>query len=255
MPERLQNDPDRYALANELHARPFPSLQAPCTAVHLAIRPPEGARRDRAVDRAHLIDLIDRFGAPHPTPDAAFYMGELGRFSVKWESHTEFVAYTLFVSGAESPPFAADALGHFPDEWLRSVKGDIVAAAHVHVSAAASREAAEAFYVGDLQGCFVSESLATAYAADHNALVGSDFRLHEDGLARIGVIALDGIGPRRLGRIVQQVLEIESYKAFALRALPVARATAERVTALEDRLAGLSRGRAAEGAEEARATL
>ena len=59
----------RYALANELHARPFPSIRAPGRAVHLAIKQPTmAAARDRALDRAHLIDLLDRFGAQHPSP-------------------------------------------------------------------------------------------------------------------------------------------------------------------------------------------
>ena len=38
----------RYALANELHARPFPSIRAPGRAVHLAIKQPTlAAARDR----------------------------------------------------------------------------------------------------------------------------------------------------------------------------------------------------------------
>ncbi|MEO0361585.1 MAG: DUF3422 domain-containing protein, partial [Pseudomonadota bacterium] len=76
----------------------------------------------------------------------------------------------------------------------------------------------------------------------------------EDGFARIGVVAIHGIGPRRLGRIVQRLLEIESYKSLALRTLPVARRVARRVTELDDGLSGLVGG-VAEGADEARATL
>ena len=44
----LDDYPDRYALVNELHARPFPELTAPCSAVHLALMPPgDAADRDR----------------------------------------------------------------------------------------------------------------------------------------------------------------------------------------------------------------
>ena len=44
----LDDHPDRYALVNELHARPFPELTAPCRAVHLAIKQPgDAADRDR----------------------------------------------------------------------------------------------------------------------------------------------------------------------------------------------------------------
>lgn len=254
MPERLLNDPERYALANELHARPFPSLAAPCRAVHLAVRPPEGERRDRAVDRARLIDLVDRFGGAHPTPDAAFFTCKIGRFDLKWEAHTEFVAYTIFSDNAEGEPFAGDALAYFPEDWLRALEGDIASAAQVHVARVETEEEAEAYFKDRLYKNFVSESLATAYVVDREALVASDFRLHEDGFARIGVVAIDGIGPRRLGRIVQRLLEIESYKSLALRTLPVGRGVAARVTELDDTLAGLVGG-VAEGADEARASL
>ena len=58
----LQDHPSRYALANELHARPFPSLRTPCQAAYLAIKQPkDAANRDRAADRAHLLDLLDRY--------------------------------------------------------------------------------------------------------------------------------------------------------------------------------------------------
>ena len=64
--------PGRYALSNELHARPFPELTAPCRAAYVAIKQPEkAAERDRAADLAHLIALLDRYGAPHPAPGAS----------------------------------------------------------------------------------------------------------------------------------------------------------------------------------------
>ena len=65
----LDDYPDRYRLANELHARPSPELAAPCRAVFLALKQPEpAADRDREADRAHLRALLDRYGAPHPPP-------------------------------------------------------------------------------------------------------------------------------------------------------------------------------------------
>jgi hypothetical protein len=60
----LPDHPLRYELSNELHARPFPELKAPCRAAFLAIKKPSKAfERDRALDRQHLIDLLDRHGA------------------------------------------------------------------------------------------------------------------------------------------------------------------------------------------------
>ena len=50
----LADHPDRYRLANELHARPFPELTAPCRAAHLAIKQPAergGPRPRRSTSR------------------------------------------------------------------------------------------------------------------------------------------------------------------------------------------------------------
>jgi hypothetical protein len=67
----LADHPNRFRLANELHARPYPELAAPCSAIRIAIKPPKGAaERDRGLDVAHLIALLDRYGAPHPPPGA-----------------------------------------------------------------------------------------------------------------------------------------------------------------------------------------
>mgnify|MGYP006197211735 CR=1 FL=1 len=47
----MPDHPLRYALVNELHARPFPALLAPCTAAYVAIKQPDNAaNRDRARD-------------------------------------------------------------------------------------------------------------------------------------------------------------------------------------------------------------
>ena len=94
MPQ-IEDHPLRYRLANELHARPFPSMRAPSTAAYLAIKRPEGAAaRDRAADMEPLIALLDRHGAPHPQHGATHYFGRIGRHTLKWESHTEFVTST-----------------------------------------------------------------------------------------------------------------------------------------------------------------
>lgn len=111
----ISDHPLRFALANELHARPFPSLGVPATAVFLAVKQPtDAAKRDREADRAHLLALLDRYGASHPHPGATHYFGQVGRHMLKWESHTEFVTYMMLSEGAGAKPFDAGAFDVFP---------------------------------------------------------------------------------------------------------------------------------------------
>jgi uncharacterized membrane-anchored protein len=105
--------PLRYATVNELHARPFPSLEVPSTAVVLAIKEPvEAANRDRDARPAHLLALLDRHGGAHPQPEATHHSAQIGRAELKWESHTEFVTYSAFSPGVSARPFdPADGRG------------------------------------------------------------------------------------------------------------------------------------------------
>ena len=119
----IEDHPLRYAMANELHARPFPAVTAPSRAAFLAIKPAQNAAgRDREADRTHLIALLDRFGAQHPQPGATHYFGTIGKHQLKWESHTEFVTYTIFGEGLAERPFDAGTFAVFPDDWLALVR-------------------------------------------------------------------------------------------------------------------------------------
>ena len=81
----ILDHPLRYTLVNELHARPFPVLTVPCSAMFVAIKEPEDqATRNRAVDRAHLVALLDRHATAHPPPDATHYSGSIGRARICW---------------------------------------------------------------------------------------------------------------------------------------------------------------------------
>lgn len=77
----IDDHPLRYKLANELHTRPFPSMSGPCTAAFIALKQTgNAAARDRTRDLGHLIDLLDRYGAAHPQPDATHYYGQIGKY-------------------------------------------------------------------------------------------------------------------------------------------------------------------------------
>ncbi|WP_111429019.1 DUF3422 domain-containing protein [Rhodobacteraceae bacterium DSL-40] len=242
----LPDHPMRYALANELHARPFPVLDPPCRAMYLAIKKLENAaERDRSEDRAHLIALLDRHGAPHPPPGADHYFGRLGRGTLKWEQHTEFVTYTLFAPEQQADAFAGELFNLFPRDWLSEAPGKVVTSCIVEVMSVApeDREKTMARY---FPSWFVPESLSVSAVADSSAVVAGDFQIDEHGHTRFAVLARPDTTPTRVGRVVQRVLEIETYKSMAMLTLPRARAVSATVARLDRELSDLATGMAEE---------
>ncbi|MEM9431123.1 MAG: DUF3422 domain-containing protein [Pseudomonadota bacterium] len=235
----LTDVPDRYALSNELHARPFPELTAPCRAVFVAIMPPEGGDRDREADRAHLIQLLDRHGAPHPAPGANHHTVTLGRGTLKWEQHTEFVTYTIFADGVADTPFDGQIWARFPKDWLADAPGQVLTSCLVRVERAEDWDEVEARLQDEVPKWFVAESLAVSGVVDRCALIASDFRIDENGHVRFLVLAKGSTGSRRLGRIVQRLMEIETYKSASMLTLPVARQISRRVATLNRELSEL----------------
>ena len=232
----LEDHPLRYSLANELHARPFPPLTAPSWAAYLAIkRPQDAAARDRSEDLAHLLALLDRYGASHPQPDATHWYGQLGNHHLKWENHTEFVTYTLFGRGGDEPPFGNRTFDAFPADWLAEAPGQRITSALIRVE----EQENDAGISEKLAEWFVPESLAVSRVLDDNAVIASDFRIDPAGHVRFAVIARPDVGSRRIGRIVQRMCEIETYKTMSMLGLARVRDLSPRMGELDGKLTGL----------------
>ncbi len=209
----IDDHPLRYALANELHARPFPVASTPCTVVFLAIKKPTAAvARDRNEDMVHLINLLDRHGAPHPQPEATHYAGQIGRHWLKWEQHTEFVTYTAITQNVSDRAFNPADFEVFPPDWLMASPGQRVTSAMMRVVDLESDAAVKA----SLSDWFEPESLAVARVLDDAAICASDFRIDPAGHMRFALFVTQGTGRRRTGRIIQRLCEIETYKAMSM---------------------------------------
>ncbi|RMH48916.1 MAG: DUF3422 domain-containing protein [Alphaproteobacteria bacterium] len=248
----LRDHPQRHALANELHARPFPELFAPCRAVVLAIKPAgDAAGRDPDADLAHLRALLDRHGAPHPPPGANHYAGRIGRHLLRWERHTEFVTYAIHAEGVAEQPFSGSVFAAFPRDWLEAMPGEVLTSILVRVEVIADPANPTEAELARLQDWFVPDSLAMSRVADGRAIVAGDFRIDLAGHVRFAVLAGRDVAGRRLGRIVQRLIEIETYKSMAMLTLPVAREVAARVSALDGELSGLVSTMAGSGGGEA----
>jgi uncharacterized membrane-anchored protein len=187
-----------------------------------------------AADRAHLDVLLDRFGGPRPAPNVNHVFQDFGPFRLKWERHTEFCTWTVFVDGTGADAFAEPALSVVPADWRADLPGSRLVAIHAAVERAESPSAVE-----DLGRYFDPEFMAGSAVAGGGAEVWTDFRIHEDGYGRILVRDL-ALRPRQAGRLVQRLLEIETYRMTALLALPVAREVGPTISAADRELVAIT---------------
>jgi uncharacterized membrane-anchored protein len=236
----IPDHPLRYATVNELHARPFPSLEVPSTAVYVAIKEPVQAQnRDREADLAHLLALLDRHGSAHPQPGATHFQGPIGRAELKWESHTEFVTYTAFTRGVSARPFDPAEAEVLPEDWLATAPGKRLTSVLIRVE---PMPESDAEVLKRLDEWFVPESLAVARVVDGAAVVAGDFRIDPAGHMRFVVFVAQDTGPRRVGRIVQRLCEIETYRAMSMLGLMRSRDLSARLNALDPKLSALVSG-------------
>ncbi len=226
--------PQRAALHNEIHARPPEAMAAPLAISHLIMLCDTG---QRAASREHVAALLRDHHLPAPDADCTHLRMDLGGWRLRWEMHTEFVAWTFsrpFDAGdfGEREPEAAVA--HVPQDWLAALPGRWLAGTHLWVVPA--REFGDRSLVRHV---LREDALVGATVADGHGEVYTDFSLHADGFSRMALM-VGGLSPRRLGRLVQQLLEIDSYRMMALLALPVAREAFAALGAAEGELAALA---------------
>lgn len=223
--------PQREALHHEVHARPYERLSGPLLLSHLGLVSAEGTR-------THLQDLLAERGLPVPAADASHLSLDLGSVHLRWEKHTEFHTLTFWRAlPSDRDDFSVGPLELLPREWLETLPGQWLIGLDVLVLPAADDdgEALPAAVRRNLD----EDSVVGCAVMDGAARVYTDFRLRGDGFSRVVVLVGD-MTPRRLGRLVQRVIEIETYRMMALLGLPAAREVGAALAGAERDLAAIA---------------
>jgi uncharacterized membrane-anchored protein len=211
----LTEHPQRRALNDEIHARPPEQLSAPLHLTYLALFS-NGNRDD---DIGAIQDLINLMGGKALAGDQNHYSADFGAFRVKWERHNEFVRYKFFVSGADPELFANPAINAVPQEWLAKLPGMIIAANHAVLLPKPDGPVRTDQLADDV---FSGNALIGSTTSGGKGVVLTDFRIRSDGFGRV-IFYDDGLAPRQSGRLVQRVMEIDTYRAMALLTFPIAK--------------------------------
>jgi uncharacterized membrane-anchored protein len=234
--------PERFVLADEVHARPPEPLEAPARATYVAVLVDAD---ERARERSHLARLCERFDVEPPAAGVTQFSAQIGPVRLKWERHGEFSGYTFTVPGRSVRPFSEPAGTLLPGGWLQALPGHTIVAAHAKLIPAGDGPPDAAFLAEHFEGNIV----VGGGIGDGAGYAFTDFRIHEDGCTRF-VMMDRSFTPRQAGRMMQRLFEIEAYRMLALLALPIARRQSPRIVAIEKSLAELTDGIAREDGQE-----
>lgn len=227
--------PLRRELNDEVHARPPLRIEGPALVLHLACLRASGDAAGTQ-DLRFITDLAQHHGAPAPNPASRYGILPRGETQLKWELHTEFTSYTLVMPRADLQP-AAMSWADLPRDALQlaaQCPGQCVAALVLEFRGSEKSEL-NLDMVGTL---FPSGDVVASSVGEGAAEVWTDFRLDADGFGRMLMIN-GSLTAGRAGRMVQRLLEIETYRLMALLGLALTRRTGGALAGLEARLKAL----------------
>jgi uncharacterized membrane-anchored protein len=235
------NDPQRTLLHNEVHARPPARIHLPALVTYVAVFHEGITREDEC---AHLRQLPGHEALASDALQNNFLRLRCPGYTLKWERHTEFSRYTIVQSlpegcglGASEPDLLTDLA--CPPGWLARIPGHTFAAIQLAMVDASIDEPAEKLH---LARRWLGNELVLASYMGNNAhsIAVTDFQLRPCGFERMLVIAPADTSQTRAGRIAMRLVEFETYRLMALRALPVVKELAPVLADAERQLADIT---------------
>ncbi|WP_028449025.1 DUF3422 family protein [Chitinibacter tainanensis] len=230
---RLHEHPLRRQVASETHTLAYPALQIPGQVSHLAYA-------NQHLSLANELWLLQRlcrhFGVAGPAGEVAAFSTQLGELQLFWQRHAEHSMLSISAPlDSVSPPFAQPALAGLPPEWLDLLPGQVLVAIHAQVLPAAALPQA----VPELAAhFFTGHELVGGEVGDGAGWLFGDYQPDHNGFLHF-VLADRRMGRRQAGRMLQRLFDIESARALAQLAPPIAQQIGPELAAADLELAEL----------------
>jgi uncharacterized membrane-anchored protein len=207
----------RVALSNEWHARPMMAMPSPLRCSHLVSLRGDASLEQR---RGQFADFCASQGQSSPGENSRHHSVKVGNCLVKWEGHTEADSYTLLVSGNAEPPFATPALAFLDADMRKQLMDGLFLGVHVEIIPCS--EVSGEDRLPRMRSLLGSNEIYGGSLAEGKGELWSTFRLDADGFLRVAIMDCK-LGEARLSRLLQRVLELETYRMLAMLGLPAAR--------------------------------
>ncbi|MCB1948374.1 DUF3422 family protein [Nitrosomonas sp.] len=221
----------RMELHSELNAITYEFLAIPAQLSHLVLL---SDRQSVGLERKLLGELCDQYNVAPPNYHNNEFTVTIGEAQLRWERHTEYSTYTIYQAGIFEVPFEQPPIKRLPRKWLASLPGEVLVATHIALDDRSRPKRS----LNELAQLFSSNTVIGSKVAGGSASVWSDNQIHKDGFGRI-LIHDDNLRSRQVGRLVQRLLEIETYRMLAMLPLPVTRDMIPKLAQADHRLATL----------------
>ncbi len=230
---------------DELHARPYIKLGNNLSTFHFAylIRENDENKSWNYLDK--FLTNINFKKLPKET--SKYWVAEGKDLIVRYECHTEFISLTLIYPNKiknkkNNKPklFDKNYLNFLPKEFLQNFPGHLFLSTWIEMVPSNFN-----FRPIDIEGIFDHDNFAGSNVAENGANVFMSFKSDKtdflgSGFRRV-FIQNKNLRTRRTGRLIQRIVELETYQVLSLLGLPEVRKESLNLSNLERQITEITK--------------
>ena len=230
----------RQQLLDEVHARTFSDFNGAGRFIRFVYLSEQG---DDIAIINHVNAYLDGQGQPKMPETSKFLQSDFDGFRLRIERHTEFVSVSIIQdgqpikSGLSPHAFDMAQLSHLPFQFMAQMPVDLFHAIWLEVGGKPPLR----FNQAKAKAMLGSRAAPSNLIDDAAAQLVVSFDADDQGFSR-AVIFNQQMSAARLGRMVQRVVEMETYRFLAMLGFAKAQATSGKLSVLAESLTNLTRG-------------
>lgn len=226
----------RHRLSDELHARAFHDFAGAGRFIRFVY---VNGRDDEAVT-AYINSFLEHANHEPLAPDFKFIRLEMDGYALRVERHTEFLSISFIEKDQQQktgllPDAFNGEKSTLPLVWARNMPAELFTAIWLEIGGKPPRSLSQQDMLDQLD----SRAVAANYFSDESAQIHFAFDIDEAGFSRIAIFN-NSIPANRMGRTVQRVVELETYRLLALLGLASVQEHSPHLARLEGLVAGLT---------------
>lgn len=233
-PAGFNIDPRFYRVTEETLRRPPLPLEPPGHCAHLVFTT---SPAEAEMQSGQILALLESLEARIDLDRHDQILACTKSMTFKWERHTEFCAFTIFSEKAAAIARADPQLAAWPPlpaNWAAQLAGHLIAAIKLIVEADGTSIFAPDFVKPRGSALRVMSSVNGDTARVETAYFPAD-----DGYLHFRVSTSE-TNQERIGRLVQRLLEIETYRTLTLIGWPDVQAVGPKLNEIDTGVAGLA---------------